>query len=173
MVKVPRVPCWFLGCCRTVAATRFPGSGGHGIVRVWSPVRLTGHQLARGAFRSRHYFTDSSSDRVPRAFTSSRHAPALLDHNPKAMPGRKRRFLGGFGRHIQSDEWILACSCVPPMLVLRSSRRQLRRKKSALRFLPCSSSADEQTKRCFVIHVQKIGLRFRKCHHASLGMSFC
>jgi hypothetical protein len=29
--------------------------------------------------------------------TSSRHAPALLDHNPKAMPGRKRRFLGGFG----------------------------------------------------------------------------
>src|SRR5689334_24479675 len=79
------------------------------------------------------------------------------------MPGRKRRFLGG-GRHIHSDEWILACSCVPPMLVLRSSRRQLRRQKSALRFLPCSSSACRQTKRCFVIHAQKIGLRCHKCH---------
>jgi hypothetical protein len=79
---------------------------------------------------------------------------------------RKRRFLSGFGRHIHFDEWILACSCVPAMLVLRSSRLQLQRQKSALRFLPCSSSASGQTRRCVVIHAQKIGLRWRKCHHA-------
>jgi hypothetical protein len=51
------------------------------------------------------------------------------------MPGRGRRFLGGFLQHIHSDEGI-ACSCVPPKLVLRSSRLQLQRQKSALRFLP-------------------------------------
>jgi hypothetical protein len=40
---------------------------------------------------------DCSPARRPRFFaTSSRHTTALLDHNPKAMPGRKRRFLGGF-----------------------------------------------------------------------------